>query len=43
MIMSEQRTIPVRPELRDRIRRLKRGQTYDQFLKELADQYEYDG
>lgn len=38
--MVEQRTIPVRPKLRDRIRDLKDGKTYDQFLTELTDQYE---
>lgn len=39
--MSEQRTIPVRPALRDRIRELKGDSTYDEFLEMLTDQYEH--
>lgn len=35
--MVEQRTIPVSPSTRDRVRELKDGRTYDELLSSWAD------
>lgn len=37
--MAEQRTIPVDPDLRDRVRKLKGDKTYREIISEWADRY----
>jgi hypothetical protein len=39
----EQRTIPVSPSTRDRVRELREGRTYDELLEEWAERAERDG